>query len=166
MGAQEIIVGIGGVVVHHNPVTLTCLGLGSCVGVAMYDAENKIGGLAHVMLPDSTEYAGQLEENRSIDKLLKYADQAIPYMIKEMNKIGAQKKNMRAKIIGGAQMFPQLDNVKSIGRRNSEQIKKILIENGIPIDAEDLGGNCGRSMRLNVETQKIKVKTIKGEIEI
>lgn len=163
MSIQEIIIGIGGVVVHHNPVILTCLGLGSCVGVAIYDKEHKLGGLAHVMLPNSKEYAGTTDTSRNLDTLHKYADVAIPYMLDEIMKLGAKKENIKAKIVGGSKMFDIPSKEKSIGERNIEAIKDILNENKIPLEAEDLGGKNGRTMRFDTVTQTIKIKSINGE---
>lgn len=166
MSVQEMIIGIGGMVVHHNPITLTCLGLGSCVGVALFDAEDHIGGLAHIMLPNSTEYRGIPNPERDTSKLLKYADIAIPKMIEEMINIGAKKENIKAKIAGGAQMFDIETKEKSIGERNIESVKKILQENNVYIIKEDVGGHVGRTMRFDTATQIIKIRTINEEKEI
>ena len=158
---KEIIVGIGQLAVSHNPATLIALGLGSCVAVALYEKSLHIGGLAHIMLPDSREYAGRAEAGRSIDRLMKYSDVAIPKMIEEMAGMGAQKNNIHAKIIGGAQMFPSLGaENRDIGRRNIASVKKILQENDIPIDAEDTGGNKGRSISFDIRTQIMHIKTV------
>lgn len=164
----EIMVGIGEIAVCHNPKTLTSLGLGSCVGVALYDQENHIGGLAHVMLPDSREYKGEISKARDLSGLTRYADIAIPHTIREMEKLGAKRKNIKAKIAGGAQMFTSLQNSDyiNVGKRNIESVKKILNEEKIPIESEELGGCCGRSVRFDVTHQKVKIKTINGEKEI
>lgn len=164
----EIMVGIGEIAVCHNPKTLTSLGLGSCVGVALYDKENHIGGLAHVMLPESKEFRGEINKTRDIGSLTKYADIAIPQTIKEMEKLGANRKNIKAKIAGGAQMFPSLQNSEyiNVGKRNIESVKKLLKEENIPIESEETGGCCGRSVRFDVTRQKLKIKTIKEEKEI
>lgn len=164
----EIMVGIGQIAVCHNPKTLTSLGLGSCVGVALYDKENHIGGLAHIMLPESREYRGEIDKSRTLNNLTKYADVAIPETIKEMEKLGAKKKNIHAKIAGGAQMFPtiQTQDSMNIGKRNIDAIKKILKEENIPIDAEDVGGNCGRSVRFDITRQKVNIKTMNSTKDI
>ena len=167
MAEDDSVVGIGEICVAHNPKCLNALGLGSCVAVALYDKENHIGGLAHVMLPSSKEYSGKIEKDRTLDKLSKYADVAIPETISKMERIGAKKQNIRAKISGGAQMFPGLSNdLMNIGARNIESVKRTLKESCIPLDAEDVGGNCGRSIRFDIADQKLKIKTINGEKEI
>lgn len=164
---EEIIVGIGQVVVHHNPITLTTLGIGSCVAVALFDKENQIGGLAHIMLPNSKEYAGKINENREIIPLLKYADIAIPHMVSEMIKIGAKKENLHAKLAGGAQMFASINSENlQIGLRNVTAVKQILKECDIHIDAEDVQGNVGRSVRFDTAKLILRIKTMNGEKEI
>lgn len=164
---EDSIVGIGEVAVAHNPKSLNAIGLGSCIGVALYDSENHIGGLAHVMLPSSKEYSGKIDKERTITNLTRYADVAIPYTVDEMVKIGAKKQNIRAKIAGGAQMFPGLQNdLVKVGDKNILAVKEVLKQQNIPLDAEDVGGNCGRSLKFDIANQKLKVKTIKEEKEI
>lgn len=121
---------------------LTTLGLGSCVGVAVRDPKTGIGGLAHVMLPDSRETANNT--NRS-----KFADTCIADMITEMVKKGADINKMTAKIAGGAQMFAfgsaKSDMVR-VGERNVEACKKKLKELKIGLIAEDTGESYGRTV--------------------
>lgn len=120
----------------------TTLGLGSCVGVAIRDPQSGIGGLAHVMLPDSTEAVNST--NRP-----KFADTGITDMVAEMVKRGANMSRMVAKIAGGAQMFA-FGSAKSdmirVGQRNVEACKKKLKELKIPLLAEDTGENYGRTV--------------------
>jgi len=130
---KDIIVGMGEIAVSHNPRTLSALGLGSCVGVALYDKESLVGGLAHVMLPKSSEFSGIISKDRDINSLLKYADIAIPKMVDDMVKIGAKKANIHAKIAGGAQMFEGLQNdVILIGQRNINEVKRVLKYSALP----------------------------------
>lgn len=121
---------------------LTTLGLGSCVGVAIRDPQSGIGGLAHVMLPDSRETANN--SNRP-----KFADTAITDMVAELVKKGANINKLVAKIAGGAQMFAfgsaKSDMVR-VGERNVAACKEKLKELKIPILAEDTGENFGRTV--------------------
>ena len=121
---------------------VTTLGLGSCVGVAIRDPQSGIGGLAHVMLPDSKETSNN--QNRA-----KFADTGITDMVSELVKKGANMSRMVAKIAGGAQMFPfsstQSDLVR-VGDRNVAACKAKLKELKIPILAEDTGENYGRTV--------------------
>lgn len=154
---ENIVVGIGEIVVIKDTKKLTCLGLGSCIGVVLFDISNKTCGLAHIMLPDSTEFKG----NKENTKMTKYADIAIPRMLKIITDSGCKKENIHAKIAGGANMFQNIsNNTMDIGIKNSNSVKKILSDLSIPIDAEDLGGNVGRSINFDVINQQMTIKTI------
>ena len=135
---------------------VTTLGLGSCVGVAIRDPQSGIGGLAHVMLPDSTETS--CNTNRA-----KFADTGIADMVAEMVKKGANLSKMVAKIAGGAQMFA-FSSTKSdmvrVGERNVEACKKKLKELKIPLLASDTGENYGRTVIFYPETGVYVIKSV------
>lgn len=139
----------------RHPCVLTTLGLGSCVGVALYDSVRKIAGLAHVMLPSS-----QQAKNNS--NIAKFADTAIYKLIDDMVRLGAVKTCIVAKLAGGAQMFSfcEASEIMRIGARNVIASKVILGSLKIPIIAEDTGGNYGRTIELNSETGRLLIKTI------
>lgn len=138
-----------------HPGILTTLGLGSCVGIALYDVEKKIIGLAHVMLPSSQ----QVKNNSNIAK---FADTAIVKLIKDMRLLGASKENIVAKLAGGSQMFAFNDfsDTMRIGMRNVASAKEKLNELGIPIISEDTGGNYGRTIELYSEDGRLLVRSI------
>lgn len=155
-------VGMADLNTSKYPGVLTTLGLGSCVGITLYDPIEKIGGLAHVMLPDST----QIRDNQN---KAKFADTGTIQLVEEMTKIGAKKNRLVAKLAGGAQMFAfqQTNDLMRIGERNVLATKKILGELGIPIVAEDTGANYGRTIELHTHNGVLLVKTIgKGIKEI
>ncbi|MGO1468769.1 MAG: chemotaxis protein CheD, partial [Tissierella sp.] len=108
--SKEIRIGIADYKVSSSPDKLITLGLGSCVGIAIYDSKTKIGGLSHIMLPDSRSFTKEI-------KVEKFADLAIPTMIKEITK-GKTSKNLVSKIAGGASMFSFSKNTNNIGQRN------------------------------------------------
>ncbi|MHB1125918.1 MAG: chemotaxis protein CheD [Bacillota bacterium] len=152
---EEVKVGIAEWKVTDSPRRLVTLGLGSCVGVTVYDAVKKMGGLAHVMLPDSNQFNNITNPN-------KYADTALPAMVQEMVRHGANKHRMKAKIAGGAQMFSSASRSSSllnIGQRNVEMCRKVLNELGIPLIAEDTGGNKGRTTIFHTETGSVYIRT-------
>ncbi len=153
MASKEIRVRMAEYHVARNPTLLVTLGLGSCVGVALYDSINRIGGLIHIMLP----------ENNSQSNLAKYADTGIPQMITEMLKKGAKKRNMIAKIAGGARMFQiESDNASmKIGERNIEAVHKILKKEGIEIVAEDVGEDFGRTVKFSTVSGDVLVRSYK-----
>lgn len=139
----------------RHPCVLTTLGLGSCVGVALYDSARKVAGLAHVMLPSS-----QQAKNNS--NIAKFADTAIYKLIDDMVLLGAVKTSIVAKLAGGAQMFSFSDasEMMRIGARNVIASKVILGSLKIPIIAEDTGGNYGRTIELSSESGRLMIKTI------
>jgi chemotaxis protein CheD len=138
------------------------IGLGSCIGIALYDAINKVAGLAHIMLPDSTQF-------KSNTNPMKFADLAIPMLIDKMEKQGCNKRNLTAKIAGGASMFNFSDKsiISDIGKRNSEAVKKTLKDEAIRIIAEETGGNKGRTMILQANDGSVILKVVgQGVIEL
>ncbi|GAB1400016.1 chemotaxis protein CheD [Aminivibrio sp.] len=153
-------VGIAEAGVVRTPGTITTLGLGSCVGVTLYDEKKGMGGMVHVMLP-STELARGGDFNRS-----KFADSAIPDLMKKMVSLGADQRRLKAKLAGGAQMFSlggTGDSLLKIGLRNVEACRKALSELNIPILAEDTGGSWGRTVELFTETGLLEVRAIGKE---
>lgn len=155
-------VGMADYKVGRNPDTLISYGLGSCIGVSLYDPVRKVGGLLHIMLPDSTQA-------RSSDNPAKFADTGIPLMINDVVALGATKARLVAKIAGGAMMFSfsNASDAMRIGTRNAEVCKQILKRNGIKLIAEDTGGNYGRTVSINLATGSYRVKTIdRGERDI
>lgn len=162
MYSNEIKVGIADLNLVFDPGIIMTIGLGSCIGIALYDNKLKVAGLSHIMLPDSTQF-------KNVTNPMKFADSAIPILIDRMEKQGCKKRDIIAKIAGGASMFNFSDKsiISDIGKRNSEAVKKSLKEIGIPIVAEDTGGNKGRTMILEASNGKVILKTVgKGIIEI
>jgi len=153
--AEIIKVGMADLKVTVYPNTLTTLGLGSCVGVAVFDRTSQIIGLAHVMLPSS-------QQSKFNQNIAKFADTAIVELLDDMIKLGANKKHFTAKLAGGAQMFAlnQSSDIMRIGLRNVIACKAKLSELGIPIVAEDTGGNFGRTIELYSDGGKLLIKTI------
>ncbi|WP_058307792.1 chemotaxis protein CheD [Gracilibacillus massiliensis] len=151
-------VGIADLKVTKIPNTLKTSGLGSCVGVVIFD--QKVAGLAHVMLPDSTA------SKKSIHNEMKYADTAIDMLMDLLLNEGARKSRLKAKIAGGAHMFSfQSDNnMLKIGDRNVEAVKAKLAEYKIAIVSEDVGGNKGRTIEFDIETGMLEVRTVNSGI--
>ena len=164
--SEEMVnVGVAEYFVTHNPHTLASFGLGSCVGVALYDDKHKIGGLAHIMLPDSHAMAKKGNPG-------KFADTAIRSMVDEMERLGSRRLDIKAKIAGGACMFtiPGAVNPRNvpgpclgmqIGDRNIEAAKAALKEMKIQVVAEDTGGSYGRTMRFDISNGKVIISSIK-----
>mgnify|MGYP000874255272 CR=1 FL=1 len=155
MEGKEIKVGIADMNTAGSPDKIITIGLGSCVGIALYDNKISVGGLAHIMLPDSTQFSNKKNP-------MKFADLAIPLLIEKLEKLGVNRKNLKAKIAGGASMFNFSDKsmIMDIGNRNGDAVKHILEEYSISILAEDLGGNKGRTMIFDTYDGRVKIKTV------
>ncbi len=152
----EIIkVGMADLNVCVSPDGITTLGLGSCVGIALRDPVSKIGGLAHVMLPDSTA----IRNNSNIPK---FADTGIEELVRKVVAKGANRGRLVAKIAGGAQMFAfqSKSDMVRVGERNVEACKKKLSEMRIPILAEDTGDCYGRTVVFYPETGDFIIRSV------
>ena len=159
---ELIRVGMADYKVGRGPAVIISYGLGSCIGISLYDPQTKIGGLLHIMLPDSTQ-------SKSSENPAKFADTGIPLMLEEVVKLGAVRSRLVAKIAGGAQMFAfaNATDIMRVGARNAEAAKSMLQKLRIPILAEDTGANYGRTVQIDLDTGIYKVKTIdRGEKEM
>ncbi len=152
---KPIIIGMAELDVVKCPQNITTLGLGSCVGVVLYDKVSKIGGMVHVVLPDSKSSTGPINK-------AKFADTGIVELYNKMLRTGANKSTMIAKLAGGAHMFGNImqNDALKVGDRNAFNSKMAVLKLRIPIVAEDLGGSYGRTIELNTEDGKLTVKTV------
>ena len=148
-------VGMADMKLVKDPGALTTLGLGSCVGIALYDPVVKIAALAHCMLPEAAQF-----QNNS--NTAKFVDTAIEQLVQDMEKLGALKRRIVAKLAGGAQMFAfssSNENLR-IGDRNVDAANKILKQMGIPIVSSDVRENYGRTVELFAADGSLIIKTI------
>ena len=152
---SEIHVGMADLKIAKAPAVLTSLGIGSCVGIILYYPRLKIGGLAHIMLPD-------IESVKNRTNRAKFANTAIPDLLEKLEKLGAERRFVKAKIMGGAHMFGFAKTNKSfnIGARNVEKVKEVLKSLKLRLVAEDVGGSYGRSIYFYLETGEVRVRTI------
>lgn len=154
-------VGMADMNICAAPDAITTLGLGSCVGIVLYDSVTKIAGLAHIMLPDSTQI-------RCNENVAKFADTGIDALIVMLGKRGVPKNRLVAKIAGGAQMFAlsSENSMLCVGKRNVEATKNKLNSLGIKILAEDTGDSYGRTIEFYPETGELFIKTVGKELKI
>ncbi|MCE7734069.1 MAG: chemotaxis protein CheD [Candidatus Heimdallarchaeota archaeon] len=139
---------------------LVAIALGSCIGIVIYDPKIKVATLAHVALP------GQLFKTQKIngkyhDKPGRYADTAVPECIRILKKMGANLKNLKAKIAGGSRMFGTkglLGPGLNIGDRNIEASREHLKLNKIELKREDVSGNSSRTVIFDIENSKYTIK--------
>lgn len=147
-----ITIGISDLKVCKAPDVLVTYALGSCVGICLLDSATNVGGMSHIMLPDSTQ------STHGKDMPMRFADTAIPMMIKQMTALGASPSRLRAKIAGGAVMFAANSDKFNIGERNIAAVREALRRENIPIIAEDVGLNYGRTVYFYPETGIMEVK--------
>ena len=154
--SETIKVGMADLNICREPDCLTTIGLGSCVGVALYDSVTKITGLAHVMLPNSKE----IKNNSNIAK---FADTGIAETLRLMEEAGAKLNRITAKIAGGACMFAfamKSNDALNVGEKNVRAVKKVLEEYKIPILADDTGLNYGRTIIIDSNTGLLTIKAV------
>lgn len=141
---------MGTYAVDKSPAVLSAAGLGSCIAVILFDANKKIGGLAHIMRP---KYEGQTGE------LAKFADKVIPAMFEEMLKIGSNKDDVHAKIVGGANMFPDTAEFGGdVGVQNTVAAEEALKNLGVHITDKDTGGHVGKTVYFDLSTGLLDVR--------
>lgn len=166
--SQVIEVAMGNGVVARAPHIISSLGLGSCVAVTLYDTQRRIGGLAHVMLPDSSHMRSRngdctMGKKKSEIGISPYqcAETAIAALLEELRRVGADRRAMVAKMVGGARMFTVYEDAsKGIGAQNIISIKHLLKGERIPLIGSDIGGNYGRSVEFHLDSGVLIVTAI------
>jgi chemotaxis protein CheD len=133
--------------------TLVTYSLGSCIGVCLYDSAIHVGGMLHYQLPSS-----QMDAERARDKPFMFADTGMAILINQLMTMGANKKRMQVRVAGGANMATGPQGF-DIGKRNYLAIRKILWNNGMFIDAEDVGGNLARSMYMDMSDGSVMLRS-------
>lgn len=149
-------VGIADMKLVKSPDIIRTSGLGSCVGLVIYDIDKKIAGLVHVMLPESS-----LSKFSGFNPA-KYADTAVEHLISQLVAEGARRSVLKAKMAGGAQMFQfaAANEMMRIGPRNVEAVKKELNRLQILLVSEDVGGNCGRTIEFDPGDGALLIRTV------
>lgn len=132
---------------------LVTYSLGSCLGIAIYDATARVGGLLHVMLPDS-----RIDAAKAATLPFMFVDSGVPKLFQAAYSLGADRRRLVVKVAGGAQLLdPQ--KVFNIGERNAQVFSELLVRNGYTVHARDVGGLASRTMRLDMTTGKISIKS-------
>jgi chemotaxis protein CheD len=133
--------------------TIVTYSLGSCIGVMVYDPVAQMSGMLHFQLPSST-----MDPDRAKKNPLMFADSGLNTLIDQMVAGGANKRRLKIKIAGGANMFESTANTFDIGKRNHTAIRKALWQHGLFVDAEEVGGNVARTVYMNVTDGKVTLK--------
>ncbi|MGV3615091.1 MAG: chemotaxis protein CheD [Fimbriimonas sp.] len=155
LAASPTLVGMAELHVLRNGGQLACLGLGSCIGLCMFDPEIQVGGMVHVMLPEA--YPG-----KPVDKPGKFADTGVLQLLRLMERAGANRNRIVVAYAGGAQVF-SFGNGESrldIGARNAVAVQAQLQALGMRPRALDVGGNLGRTVTFALDTGQIRVRTV------
>lgn len=148
------IVGVADMKVSNNPgESIITYSLGSCIGLVIYDSVAKVGGMLHYMLPESSIDKGKAEQRPFM-----FADSGIPRLFKSAYKLGAVKQRMQIYAAGGAEILDQ-KGFFNIGKRNYIALKKIFFKNNVIINKQNVGGNTNRTVRIEIATGDIYVKT-------
>ncbi|GFO96154.1 chemotaxis protein CheD [groundwater metagenome] len=145
--------------VSKQPDVICSSAIGSCVVIALYETRARIGGLAHIMLPEISR-----KEMRKTP--FQCADTGIASLIEWMRGEGAEMKYIAAKIVGGARMFSYYQSNPNIGERNIKCVKQVLRKKGIPLIGEDVGGSCGRSVKFHLDSGKLIIRSTGREKKV
>jgi chemotaxis protein CheD len=156
---HQIVVGVADMKVSNNPAEhLITYALGSCLGITIYDPCVKVGGLLHIMLPDSSINLHKKDLNPFM-----FADSGIPLFFKETYRLGAQKARMVVKFAGCSQIADE-SGIFNIGKKNYSAARELLEKNNITVTAEHCGSVISRTMILNIDTGAVTLKIGKQEI--
>ena len=156
MDVEEIVVDIADFAVASGDAVLVTAGLGSCVALALHDPSTGIAGLAHILLPSAGFGPPSIHP-------AKYADTGVALLAEEMRRRGAAQHHMVARLAGGARMFAALlPSGINMGQRNIDATRKALYRLNIPVVAEDIGGEYGRSVRFVAATGALTVRSLVG----
>jgi chemotaxis protein CheD len=148
------IVGVADMKVSNNTgESIITYSLGSCIGLVVYDPVVKVAGMLHYMLPESS-----LDKDKARAKPYMFADSGIPRLFKTAYQLGAVKQRMKIYAAGGAEILDQ-KGFFNIGKRNYMALKKMFFKNNVMINQQDVGGNVNRTVRIEIATGDIFVKT-------
>lgn len=158
--AGKKIIGVGDLAVSKEKgAELVTYSLGSCIGVLIHDTAACVGGMLHLMLPDSN-----LNQERAHNQPAVFADTGLPMLFKQAYALGAKKGRMRVVVVGGSQVMDAGGHF-NIGKRNYAAVRKIFWRNNVLIDKEDVGGNVNRTISLEVGSGRIWMKVNGAEVK-
>lgn len=154
----NVIVDIADLAVSADPAaTIITYSLGSCIGLTIWDPVARAGGMLHYMLPESS-----LSPDKAAARPGMFADTGIPKLFRALYELGANKKRLVIKVAGGSSLLDDKGTF-NIGKRNYVMLRKIFWKNGVLIDSEHVGGSISRTLRLNVQSGRVTIKTRDGE---
>lgn len=150
---RRVVVGIGELAVSSDPESAVVThALGSCVAVCIWDPGVGVGGLLHLLLPDS-----RINPERARQQPAAFADTGIPLLFHTAYAQGLDKKRCRVRLIGGASVAGLPATEAAVGKRNVLAARSLLWKNGVLIEKEVVGGSEARTVTLNVSDGKIRI---------
>jgi chemotaxis protein CheD len=151
---KTFVVGVADMAVSNDSsAEIVTYSLGSCLGITIYDAVKKIGGLLHLMLPDSS-----IDAAKAVSAPYMFVDTGVPRLFHAAYNLGADRSRLVVKVAGGAQLLDQ-QGIFNIGARNYAAFEKLLAQNGLRLAATEVGGLSSRTVRLDLTTGQVSVKT-------
>lgn len=152
MTGTERFVGVAGAAVARGNSVLTTVGLGSCVAILLHDPLAGVAGMAHVLLPAP-------HGTCAADDMPRYATTAVPFLLREMVRGGAERGRVNARIVGGANLFAaaRSTTVVAAGARNLEAVRDALEWAAVPVVGEEVGRDHGRSVRMHASDGRVVV---------
>ncbi len=150
---QNVVVGVGDLAVSNNQAAaLATYSLGSCLGVTIFDPVTRVGGLLHLMLPDSSLNAAKAAQQPAM-----FADTGVAALFRAAYQMKADKYRVQICVAGGAQVM-DASGFFNIGKRNFESVSALLERHGLRILAAEVGGLVSRTISLNVGTGEVRLK--------
>jgi chemotaxis protein CheD len=150
---KTLVVGVADMVASNDSsAELVTYSLGSCLGITIYDPVKKIGGLLHIMLPDS-----KIDAAKAVSAPFMFVDTGVPRLFQAVYHLGAERNRLVVKVAGGSHLLDQ-NGVFNIGERNHQAFAALLARNGFPITARDVGGLSSRTLRLDLTTGNVTIK--------
>jgi chemotaxis protein CheD len=151
---KTLVVGVADKVVSNDPgAELVTYSLGSCLGITLYDPAKKVGGLLHVMLPNSG-----ISPAKAASCPMMFVDTGVPQLFHSLYELGAERSRLILKVAGGAQ-FLDPEGVFNIGERNQKALAELLARNGFSVHGQDLGGVASRTVRLQLDSGRVQIHT-------
>jgi chemotaxis protein CheD len=151
---KALVVSVADMVVSNDAsAEIVTFSLGSCLGIVIYDAVTKIGGLLHIMLPNS-----KIHPVKAVNMPFMFVDTGVPRLFHAAYNLGADRSRLAIKVAGGAQLLDQ-QGIFNIGARNLDALQKLLAQNGLKPDVTDVGGVSSRTVRLDLTNGSVTVKT-------
>lgn len=150
---KTFVVGVADMVVSNDSsAEIVTYSLGSCLGLTIYDPVKKIGGMLHLMLPDS-----KIDSAKAVSAPFMFVDTGVPRLFHAAYHLGADRNRLSIKVAGGAQLLDQ-EGIFNIGSRNYDALLKLLAQNGLKLHATDTGGLSSRTLRLDLTNGNVSIK--------